>query len=90
MTRPDTRYTLAELIVNRKSMLGEHTLLPNEYSLIESRQAVEMYAYPKTPRQVRIYIIWDNPLDNLSLTAVLDKMRETGAAMVQKVEPITE
>lgn len=83
--------SLEEHIVSRLSMLRDDVSLPQEYSVIENAQEAEAVAFPKNknPRQVRVFIVWDNPVDNFPLQEVLQRMRETGAALVQKVEAIS-
>ncbi len=69
-------------------MLGDDTGLPVEYSIIESWQEAEDAAYKAKPKIVRVHLIWDNAVNSMPLSEVLDRMRETGAAMVVKVEAL--
>jgi hypothetical protein len=85
-----TRPTLDDLIRSGKSMMAPEALLPLGYSTIESAEEAASHALPTAqPRTLRVYIVWDNRLDNFPLEEALDKMRETGAAMVTKVEEVT-
>lgn len=80
--------TLDELISKKKSMLTDDLNLPINYDAINDEHDIETKAYPRNEKQVRLYIVWDNKLRDHPLNRVLDHMRETGAAMVYKVEAI--
>ncbi len=81
--------TINALIEQKKSMLSGR--LPVAYGLIETREEVEEIAFQPNSdeRIVRLHIVWDNPVGSLELQDVLDRMRETGAAMVVKAERVT-
>lgn len=65
-------------------------MLPMGYSEFDTSTDVieELFRSDVDDRQVRMFIVWDNPVGNLPLESVLDHMRETGAAMVTKVEQV--
>ena len=75
-----------EFLADKISMLGENPL-PREYGNIESAFDAADRAF-KT-KGIRVHIIWDNGVDDFPLGEVLDKMRETGAAMVVKAEAVS-
>lgn len=77
--------SLAE-VLNGQSMLEGS--LPMEYGHVETAQEALDVAVPKNSIPLRITIIWDNEVNNLDLQGVLERMRETGAAMVVKVEQL--
>ena len=74
-----------------QSMMDPDALLPVEYSQIETEaEALEAATNEKLlKRTLRTYIVWDNELGNFPLEEVLLRMRETGAAMVTKVEEVS-
>ena len=82
------RLTIEQLIEQRKSMLLGPT--PYYYGAIETGQDALAAAVPP-PKAVtlRMHIVWDNPATDLDLEGVLARMRETGAAMVVKVEEVS-
>lgn len=82
--RPVKSVPLDEIIEKKISMLG---VIPTGYAKIESDQDAIEEAYKN--KAIRVHIIWDNTVDNFPLDEVLDKMRETGAAMVVKVEAVS-
>jgi hypothetical protein len=89
-TAPTVRVSLADLLDTGVSMLGD-AMLPAGYGQIDdTRDVVEAIAKKADERIVRMHIVWDNPIDSLELEDVLEKMRETGAAMVTKVEEVTK
>jgi hypothetical protein len=86
--RPRLRVTLDDLIGSGKSMLGEGPL-PIEYGQIENtHEAIDAATPTAPPIDLRIYIVWDVETNLLDLPRVLEHMRETGAAMVTKVERV--
>jgi hypothetical protein len=85
------RPTIERMIKDGESMLRQGGLLPAAYSAIETEADALAAAMtkPRTPT-LRVHIVWDNEADgNFELEEVLQRMRETGAAMVTKVEEVS-
>lgn len=84
------RPTVKEFLDEKRSMLGNASF-PREYGAIETTgDALAAAVPPAKSITLRMHIVWDNEVDNLDLPRVLDTMRETGAAMVVKVEQVTD
>jgi hypothetical protein len=78
-----------ELPLDGKSMLKMDNL-PDRYGDIETAgEALEAATPPPSNVTLRLHIVWDNSAHNLDLERALDLMRETGAAMVVKVEQVS-
>jgi len=79
------RPSIEQVLSGKISMLTGD--IPIGYGNIESaEEALAAAAPPPMDTQLRITIVWDNKASTLDLSSVLDHMRETGAAMVVKVE----
>lgn len=87
-TTPKPRPTVEQVLASGKSMLDMDSL-PVEYSSIETSQEALAVAAPPKDVTLRLTIVWDNPASSLDLQRALEGMRETGAAMVVKVEAVS-
>jgi len=86
-TRP-VPHSIDELLRAQRSMLSGN--LPLGYGAIETvEEALEAAKVPPPTVSLRIHIVWDNDATNLDIERALEVMRETGAAMVTKVEQVT-
>lgn len=83
---PQPRPTIQNLLASGRSMLDGD--LPVEYGHIEEAQEALAAAVPQKDVTLRLHIVWDNPASNLDLSGALNRMRETGAALVVKVEAV--